>query len=108
MAVWLKAVGDKPLVKEHQCQLRTRLGELRPAPDDDERNEPFLDLTSNLSDDERRRQFREVLDFVVAPALSETSTLADLKANPALVRRFLIDNDAYRLLGVPGLGMDSR
>jgi hypothetical protein len=107
VALWLKALGDEPFPKENHCQLRTRIADLRPAPDDDERNEPFLDLKSGLSDDERGRQFLEVLDTVVAPALSGTSTLDDLKANPALVRRFLVDKDAYRLIGLPGIGMTS-
>ncbi len=107
VALWLKSVGEEPFPKEHHCQLRTRLADLRPAPEDDERNERFLDSTSHLSDDERRSQFLEVLDSVVAPALSATSTLDDLKANPALVRRFLVNRDAYRLLGLLGIGMGS-
>ena len=98
VAVWLKAAGeDDPAPKENRCHLRTRLAELRPTPEDDERQEPFLDLKSDLSDDERGEQFREALDSWVGPALSKTSTLAELKANLIVVGRFLIDKDAIRL-----------
>lgn len=54
-----------------------------------------------MSDDDRRKQFREVLDSSVTPVLSKTRTLADLKANPSVVRRFLVDRDAVRL-GIRG------
>ncbi len=105
VALWLKAVGDQPFPKEHHCQLRMRLAGLRPATDDGNRDEPSLHLKNGLSDDERGRQFLEALDTVVAPALSGTGTLDDLRANPALVRRCLVDKDAYRLIGLPGVGM---
>lgn len=104
VALWLKAVGEEPAPKENRCQLRTRLSSLR-SPDASEAEEVYLDLTSNLSADERRTQFRGVLDSVVGPALSRTGTLAELKANPGVVRRFLIDKDAHLLLGLPGIGM---
>lgn len=107
VALWLKAVGETLFPKENHCHLRTRLADLRPEPGNEERNEFFLNLKSSLSDDERAKQFRAVLDSVVVPALSSTSTLADLKANPALVRRFLVNRDAHRLIGLPGAGMTS-
>ncbi len=96
VALWLKAVGDEPTPKVYDCHLRTRLTTLR-SPDASEADEAYLDLDSSMSDDERSRQFREALDSLVTPALSKTGTLVDLKANPGVVRRFLVDKDAYRL-----------
>ncbi len=109
VALWLKAVGDDdPAPKENKCHLRTRLAELRPTPDDDERQEPFLDLNSGLSDDERRKQFRDVLDSCVTTALSNTGTVAELKARPDLLGRFLLNKDAHNLGLRGGLGSSSR
>lgn len=105
VALWLKAVGEATEPKEHHCHMRTRLSYLRPAPNDDERQELFLDLESGLTDEERRTLFRQVLDSVVATALSHTGSLADLRAHPALVRQFVLGHDACGLLGLPGLGM---
>ena len=104
VGLWLKALGDEPAPKEHHCHLRTRLTTLR-GPGMSESDEAFLDLSSGLSDDERRKQFRQALDDVVTPILASTGTLDELKANPARVRRFLLDRDGYSLLGLPGLGM---
>lgn len=106
IALWLKAVGEEPDPKEYHCQLRTRLSALRGSNTIDV-EEAFLDLRSKVSNEARIGQFRQVLDSVVGPALSKTGTLADLKANPTLVGRFLVNKDAHRLLGVPGLGMSS-
>jgi hypothetical protein len=103
VALWLKAVGDDPMPKENECHLRTRLAELAPEGTSSESDEIYLDLDSDLSDDERRRLIRHALDSWVVPVLADTGTLADLRANPSVVRRFLVDSDAYSL-GLRGIG----
>lgn len=75
--------------------------ELRPTPDGDERQPPFLDLNNDVSDRERGDQFREALDCWVTPVLSKTGTLRELKASPSVVGRSLVDKDAIRL-GIRG------
>ena len=106
VALWLKAVGDDPAPKENKCHLQTRLAELRPGVAS-ERDEVYLNLNSDVSDDERRKRFRDVLDSSVTPALAQTATLADLKANPSVLRRFLVNRDAYDL-GLRGIGTSDK
>lgn len=105
VAPWLKQFGDEDSPKENHCHLRTRLSYLRPPEDDDERNEPFLDMSSGLSDEERWTQFESVLNSVVSPALANTATLADLQAHPEVVGRFAVGREAYAL-GLRGLGSE--
>lgn len=101
VGVWLKALGGSDAPTVHQCHLQARLADMRPAPDDDERGEAFLIRDSDLSDEERRSQFRDVLDSVVAPTLQRTRLLTDLE-NPAVIGRFAIGADAYHRLGLRG------
>jgi hypothetical protein len=105
VALWLRAFGDEATPKENHCHLRTRLADLRPPPDDDERKEPFLDMGSGLSDEARRTQFESVMNSVVSPALANTATVADLQGHPEVVRRFAVGREAYDL-GLRGLGQD--
>ena len=87
--------------KAHQCHVQTRLAGMRPAPDDDGLEQAFLMRDNDLSDDERRSQFRDVLDSVVAPTLRRTRTLADVK-DPAVIGRFAVGADAHHRLGLRG------
>ena len=102
VALWLKSLGDGPVPSESACHLRTRLSMLH-TPYASEADEAYLDLHHDMADEERARRFREVLDSLVLPTLLKAATLADLEANPALVRRFLVDRDAYSL-GLRGAG----
>lgn len=96
-----KALGGSDAPKVHQSHLQAGLADMRPAPDDDERGRRILIRDSDLSDEERRSQFRDVLDSVVAPTLRRTRTIADLK-DPAVIGRFAVGADAHHRLGLRG------
>ena len=93
---WEHALGTRPLL-DGSC-LRPEDGRECEA---QQRGEAFLIRDSDLSDEERRSQFRDALDSVVAPTLQRTRLLTDLE-NPAVIGRFAIAADAYHRLGLRG------
>ena len=103
--------GNRPLGQtftwEHALENRPLLDGSCPRPEDgteceaQQRGEAFLIRDSDLSDEERRSQFRDVLDSVVAPTLQRTRLIADLK-DPAVIGRFAMGADAYHRLGLRG------
>lgn len=102
VALWLRAVEEEPFPKAHKCHLQTRLTTLRAL--NASEDEAYLNLSSDLSDEDRRRDFRAALDSLVTPALADSGTLAALQRHPEVLRRFAINKDAYALGLRGGLG----
>ncbi|HYS72023.1 MAG TPA: DUF4304 domain-containing protein [Thermoplasmata archaeon] len=102
VALWLLPLGDPQFPREEKCHIRTRLGSL--FPEEEKRLKQILDLEYPMDEATRETQFREILERLLIPALTECATLDGLKGRGGyrFLRSSWVTRAAQALLGLGG------
>jgi Domain of unknown function (DUF4304) len=99
VAIWLQALGHADAPKENHCHVRTRLDDLVPT-EVEPRLTQLLDITTSISEQQRREELLAVLNDHLLPLLRASATLKDLQSGDGkqVVARSLVTGPAQTLL----------